>query len=269
MDDIDLLSRWNSFVAIGDSFTEGMSDPNTADTTGSDMMIGWADRFAQELSQRRINAGLDPLMYANLAIRGRKVDRIYSEQIQPALDMKPDLMSIVAGGNDFLRVGANVDAVAEKVEDMVRRARGIGADVLLINSFDAKDSPILSLTRPVAGIFNCHLFTIAQRYDCFLVNQWGLRSLRHVEAWADDHLHLTTLGHTIMADAVLDTLGLEPVHANYATHIPPDAQRYFTLPQTLTWMRDHVAPWVARHARGRSSGDGRPPKYPELFPVVP
>jgi hypothetical protein len=32
----------------------------------------------------------------------------------------------------------------------------------------------------------------------------------------------------------------------------------------LAWGRDHLLPWVWRHLRGRSSGDGRTAKLPEL-----
>ena len=99
---------WDSFVAIGDSFTEGMTD--TLDESSNDpIYIGWADRLAMELSQRRISDGKQPLKYANLAIRGRLIKQIYREQFAAALAMKPDLISIIAGGNDLIRPGCSPD----------------------------------------------------------------------------------------------------------------------------------------------------------------
>jgi len=50
----------SSFVAIGDSFTEGLHDPDPAGG-----YLGWADRVAGTLSERRSG-----FRYANLAIRG-------------------------------------------------------------------------------------------------------------------------------------------------------------------------------------------------------
>jgi hypothetical protein len=35
------------------------------------------------------------------------------------------------------------------------------------------------------------------------------------------------------------------------------------------WARLHAAPWVGRRIRGRSSGDGIPPKRPQLLPFSP
>ena len=34
------------------------------------------------------------------------------------------------------------------------------------------------------------------------------------------------------------------------------------------WARAHAAPWVGRRIRGRSSGDGIPPKRPRLLPLA-
>jgi hypothetical protein len=39
--------------------------------------------------------------------------------------------------------------------------------------------------------------------------------------------------------------------------------------QDAYWARVHAAPWLARQVRGVSSGDGIPPKCPELMPMSP
>ena len=95
-----------TFVALGDSFTEGLDDPR-ADQAG---YLGWADRFAQML------AGQQPgLRYANLAVRGKRLGQVADEQVPQAIAMAPDLVSLAAGGNDLLglpvrsrRAGADV-----------------------------------------------------------------------------------------------------------------------------------------------------------------
>jgi hypothetical protein len=35
------------------------------------------------------------------------------------------------------------------------------------------------------------------------------------------------------------------------------------------WAREHAAPWVGRRLRGASTGDGVPPKRPDLLPLLP
>ena len=84
-----------SFVAVGDSFTEGLDDPR-ADQAG---YLGWADRFAQTLAAEQPG-----LRYANLAVRGKLLGQVAAEQVPRAIAMAPDLVSLAAGGNDMLRL---------------------------------------------------------------------------------------------------------------------------------------------------------------------
>src|SRR6187200_2440122 len=51
---------WSRYVALGDSFTAGVGDPEPLSPGG---MRGWADRIAEELGEGRGEFG-----YANLAI---------------------------------------------------------------------------------------------------------------------------------------------------------------------------------------------------------
>src|SRR5688500_16257756 len=96
---------WQSFVAMGDSFTEGMGDAYPDGT-----YRGWADLVAARLA---IEAGPD-FGYANLAIRGRLLNAVITEQLEPTLAMKPDLVSFAAGGNDVLRRRADPEALVER-----------------------------------------------------------------------------------------------------------------------------------------------------------
>src|SRR3954452_2850975 len=104
--DANDIPRWSRYVAIGDSFSEGLwDDPDGREAP----QRGWADLLASHLSQRRTAAGESPLLYANLAIRGRLLKSILVEQVPAALSLKPDLVSLVGGGNDILRPTADVD----------------------------------------------------------------------------------------------------------------------------------------------------------------
>lgn len=119
---------YQRFVALGDSFTEGVGDPDPQRPNG---VRGWADRVAETMAQH------DPdFTYANLAIRGRKLPQIIEEQIEPAIAMKPDLITIHGGGNDILRPRIDVDALARSYDDAIARLRTTGAHVVMFTVFD-------------------------------------------------------------------------------------------------------------------------------------
>src|ERR1051325_10266666 len=106
---------WSRYVAIGDSFTEGIGDPEPGSPGGH---RGWADRVAEVLAART-----DDFAYANLAIRGRLLQQILDEQVDAALQLKPDLISVSAGGNDIIRPGTDPDDIADRFEAMIVRLR--------------------------------------------------------------------------------------------------------------------------------------------------
>ena len=101
-----MSSTWHRYVAIGDSFTEGYGDPDPGSPGG---LRGWADRTAEVLAPR-----VDDFGYANLAVRGRLLGRIVDEQIEPAVALRPDLITVSAGGNDVIRPGTDPDEVDRK-----------------------------------------------------------------------------------------------------------------------------------------------------------
>lgn len=261
-----VVPPWDSFVAIGDSFTEGMTDA-LEDGSDDPLYVGWADRLAMEISRRRIAAGQEPLKYANLAIRGKLIGQVNREQLDAAIMMKPALMSIIAGGNDMIRPGSSADKVTTLLEEMVVKVRAHGIEVLLCAHYAPRHSPVLELTRPTVAIFNSNLWSIARRHGCYVMDQWGLRSLNDTAIWAPDRLHLTGEGHQIMMNAALEALGQPIVDADYQTPAPAGKDR-FAASENIAWVKDHLWPWVTRHSRGRSSGDGRSPKYPQLVPVT-
>jgi lysophospholipase L1-like esterase len=251
--------RWTRYIAMGDSFTEGLWDPYP---DAPDVQRGWADNLAAALSARRIAAGEDPLEYANLAIRGRKLRPIVAEQLGTTLDAKPDLVSLVAGGNDILRATADIDTISGALEDAVVQLRASGADVLMGTGFKA--GAALSWTNGRVGVFNANVWTIARRHGARVVDLWGMRSLADLRVWSSDRIHLTPEGHQRVANAALVALGLEPDDDAYDVPLdaaPPAAFRE-TARANAAWMRQHVGPWVKRRLTGTSSGDGRSAKWP-------
>lgn len=250
------MTRYRSFVALGDSFTEGLNDP------GDDGAFrGWADRVAERL------AADDPdFRYANLAVRGKLIDQIVAEQLPVAVELAPDLVSLCAGGNDLLRPGADPDRMAKKLAGAVRDLRATGAEVLLFTGVDPRDTPLMRRLRGRFAVFYLHVRSIADLYGCRVVDQWSMQGLRDWQAWSEDRLHMNADGHRLVAARVLDVLGV-PYEETWRKEWPrrvvdPRVKRR----EDAQWIREHLVPWMTRRLRGRSSGDGLPPKRPELTP---
>lgn len=250
---------WNRYVAMGDSFTEGIGDPEPSSPGG---YRGWADRLAEELSR-----GHGDFKYANLAIRGRLMQPILDEQLEPALALKPDLISISAGANDLIRPGSDPDALAERLDAAVGRMAGAGATVLLFNGPDIRDTPVLGMVRGRVAIYNENLRTIASRHDAVVADMWSMRQLKDPQMWAGDRLHFSPLGHHSIAIAALNALNVpHDLLPRLPKPLPPQKWQA-ARSEDLVWAREFLFPWVLRRLRHQSSGDGISPKRPTPGPV--
>jgi lysophospholipase L1-like esterase len=258
-----------SFVAIGDSFTEGLND---AGPGGG--FRGWADRAAGLLA-----AEYPGLRYANLAVRGKLLRQIVAEQVPAAAAMSPGLISVAGGGNDLLRPGADPDTLAELLDVAVARLQGSGARVLMFTGFDPATVPVIRLLRGRIAAFNMHLRAIADARGCYLVDLWSMRFLRSPSAWSPDRLHLTAQSHQRIALRACEVLGV-PVTEDWRDPLDPDlplapvpamarAAWVAARREDARWAREYLAPWVNRRLHGTSSGDGRTAKRPSLEEMLP
>jgi lysophospholipase L1-like esterase len=255
------LSQITSYVALGDSFTEGLNDPGP---DGS--FAGWADRLARILAERRprTDSGHCDLRYANLAVRGRLLNQIATEQVPQIEQMRPDLVSLCAGGNDILRPGSDPDDVAERFEQAVTALVPHAGRILIFTGFDTRDTPVLKHLRGKIATYNAHLRAIADRHDLAVADVWALRSVRDRRAWSEDRLHLSPEGHQRVALLAARALGL-PADDPEAPWPPAVAHTAAELRrENLQWAREYLLPWVGRRLRGESSGDQVEPKRPEL-----
>lgn len=247
------------FVALGDSFTEGVGDPEPGLPNG---VRGWADRVAAVLAERE-----PVLTYANLAIRGRKLRPILAEQIEPALAMQPDLVTLYAGANDVLRPRVDIDALVGAYDDAVARLAAGGARIVLFTAYDPGTHPVFGALRGRFATYNELVREVAERHDATLVDFWRLREYRDDRMWDLDRMHMAAPGHQRMAIAVLDTIGvphdLQPLPLVDRPVLSDRERRQ----ANLRWAREHAGPWIKRRLTGTSSGDALSPRRPVLAPV--
>jgi lysophospholipase L1-like esterase len=249
-----------SYVALGDSFTEGLDDPSPM---GTGRFRGWADRVAEEFAARE-----PAFRYANLAVRGRKIEAIVTEQVPSAIVQAPELVSLAGGTNDVLRPRVDLDRVARTFEDAVRRLRENGSQVVLFQSVDpTARSRLIGRTLGRIKALTTMVEEVSDRHQCVLVRLWGAAVFSHPQAWSVDRLHLSPDGHARVAGAVLEALGFGD-HAwadDFGAYSVQTRRERLTA--DLHWARLYLGPWVGRRLRGVSSGDAVTPKYPELVPV--
>lgn len=251
---------WRRYVAIGDSFTEGIGDPEPESPDGH---RGWADRVAEVLSQQ-----VDDFAYANLAVRGKLIKHIVQEQVEPALALSPDLITFSAGGNDVIRPGTDPDVVGQLFEDAVARLGRDGASLVVFTGIDTHFSPVFRGFRGKIAIYNENIRAIAEKYDCIVADMWALKEIQDARFFTDDRLHPNPLGYHEVARMVLRALNvpndLEPMQPDT---LPPRTWRA-ARGNDLVWARTHFVPWVLRRLRHQSSGDEVTAKRPEPLPVV-
>lgn len=258
-----------SFLALGDSFTEGMEDELGPDGRH----LGWADRVAAALALEQ-----PELVYGNLAIRGRLLDQVLDEQLPVALDLRPDLVSFHAGPNDVLRPGMDLAGLATRYDEAVAQLTAVGSTVVLFTAIERAGGTSRFADRLASrfGAFNAEVRTTAARHGAVLVDVARQRAFHDRRLWHEDRLHLAPAGHVRVAAAVLEALGVtDPDRLGgevgwwrqhlLATRRPPVHRR---LAADLRWAIRYLAPWIGRRLRGVSSGDGVSAKRPELTRLV-
>jgi lysophospholipase L1-like esterase len=252
------VTDFQRYAAIGDSWTEGVGDPDPSRPNG---LRGWADRVAEVLATRSDDFG-----YANFAIRGHRIHEIIGQQLDPALALNPDLLTFQGAGNDILRTRVDLDTLVGDIEAAVGRANAAGATVVLFTHGSAASGPFAALRGRIA-IFNELIREVVDTHDAVLVDNWRIREARDIRLWDTDRVHLSPLGHHRAALEVLDALAVPHEHPAFAL---PDAEavsRRARLRTDVEWTRTFVGPWIYRRVTGRSSGDGVLPKRPELAPI--
>ena len=262
------MVQFQSFAALGDSFTEGVGDLRA---DGS--CRGWADRFAEQLAARRPG-----LRYANLAIRGKLLSEVLDEQVPAVTAMAPDLVSLAAGGNDLLRPRTDPDDLAVTFEIAVGRLKAAGAKVAVFTGFDPKAFPVLRLIRGKSAVLTMHIREIAARHGCLLVDLWMMRILTDGRLWTPDRLHLTPDGHRRVALLACEAAGIAP-GADWRSPLVAETTGSGRAAAAAAWLSarwddvewvcEHAAPYLSRRLHGVSSGDGLIAKRPELVVLEP
>ncbi len=244
------------YVAIGDSFTEGVGDDRP---DGS--VRGWADRVAEGLAA---STG-EPVEYANLAIRGRKLGPIVDEQLAPALALEPTFLTFNGGGNDIMRRHVDIPRIVQLSRTVAQRCLDSGADLVMLAGPDpTAHIPMGHVVHRRGEQLTVEITAIADEFGIPFVDMWHDLEIRRPGYWVADRIHLNPAGHERVARRVLSALGHPQAETPAALQ---DPRR--TLSDNLVFYKEHVGPWVRRRIQGRSSGDHRSAKYAAYVTMSP
>ncbi|MCS5714685.1 SGNH/GDSL hydrolase family protein [Herbiconiux sp. CPCC 205716] len=246
------------FVALGDSFSEGVGDDSGRS------FAGWTGRLATGLAETLTSE----MQYANLAIRGRLFEDVVEEQLPAALGLNPvpTLITFCAGGNNLLRPRFRPEIMIAKLEAAADLIAASGAELVLVSPADPSARlPMGRLIHHRGDIWATALAEFARRRALLFVDVSHDSRLRHERFWAPDRLHMNANGHQWVADLVLHALMNRPRPAADRV-VQPTARSVST---ELAYFRSFVAPWMMRRLTGRSSGDGRLPSHPVWVRVSP
>ncbi|MFC4224705.1 SGNH/GDSL hydrolase family protein [Lysinibacter cavernae] len=252
------------YVALGDSFTEGVGDDLPGGAYPGDRVRGWADLVAEGLAR----SSTDPVYYANFAIRGRLLGPIIAEQLPPALALAPTIVTFNGGGNDILRPKANLAHLVAQVADVVHQVKQTGSQLVLLSGGNpTKGLPLRGAIEKKGDALNDAVRALAAKNALPFADNWTDHELAGSQYWALDRLHLNEIGHHRVAARVLAAMGVE-APSDWVTRAPAPRAKPGAR-ENAKYYREHVMPWVQRRLTGRSSGDGRVAKYHEWTLISP
>ena len=255
--------NFRNFIVLGDSFSEGMTDIQI-----NGKYKGWADRVADVMSTQ-----VDGFRYANLAVRGKLIHQVVSDQVPVALELisADTLVSFHAGANDVIRPKyfpeITLPEYAKAVRDLAAELNKYGARLML---FTVQESAASNTRTGVIWNqrfkdFNKQVRELAYETGAILNEANDGRYPNDIRFLAFDRLHLNPEGHHRVAQGVLENLNL-PFDESYKIPLPPAKKENPVKKKIVNalWIMTFVLPWLYRRLRGKSSGDGREAKYPTL-----
>lgn len=186
---------WQHFVALGDSLTAGVGDPVEGIETR-----GWADRFAEALR---------PVQYTNLAQRGATTSDILATQVEPALALKPDIVSLLAGGNDMLQPDWNPDQTRANLRAILLPFAERGVSLLtftmgdIFPAFPPEQQIYFRRTQALLHRVNNLMREVSREVGAILVDLQNAPEVADLAIVSTDMVHPNMLGYQRIAQLAI------------------------------------------------------------------
>ncbi len=184
----------SSYAAIGDSFTAGRDSIDAE---------RWADLLADGM--RRVNP---QLRYENLAVDGATSAEVLEHQVEPALALEPDFITVICGANDvLLATRPDVAGYAKSIDAILSRLREGAPGAAMVTAtapegwhfMDLRprtEARLIEATRELNEVTSA----AAERYDVLCLPVAGHPALRDPATFSADGLHPSSAGHRMVAE---------------------------------------------------------------------
>jgi lysophospholipase L1-like esterase len=240
-----------TFVALGDSITLGIGDPVRLEPAPGDRRRGKGKRGWRGWAALLADGLVDPDLHI-LAGNGALWANVERDQLPAALQLRPDIASVVIGINDTLRPNFDTDRIANSAAHTLGALRACGAEVLTMRLPDPGKMlgmPGL-LARPLARRahqINEVMDGLAERFGTLHFDAATDEEAYDPRMWAVDRLHPSERGHRLIArrfHALLADAGVTLAEAPGAepTNQPP------TKAEQFAWMATKGTAWVAKRS---------------------
>lgn len=190
---------WRRFVALGDSITEGIGDSVEGYPDG-----GWVPMVGEAL--RTVRPDFE---YVNLGQRYLTTAEIRSTQLERAIELQPDLVTVVAGGNDMLKEHFDPQITEDEFDAMVVALLDTGATVMTFTMFNiftagVMTQQVIDMLAPRFDKLNDTVLRVAKRRGLPVVELTPLPASSDPGIYSKDLQHANMRGHAIAADAILN-----------------------------------------------------------------
>lgn len=259
-DELVIGKPYRSYVAIGDSLSEGLGDFTFKNSRHYN---GWTDRLAGIMAQEASDLGYE-FHFANLAIRGSKLHKIIDQQLPQALRLQPDLVTVMAGSNDIMSNPRSLPQLRDSLRDGIQQLLAAGCDVMLANTINPIHLKLFKPMRQKAQLFSTLIETVADEFEIPMLDVFGITDFENLGYWAEDMVHFSGQGHIRIANDAAALLDLKYRFVN--PELTPVSRG---IVETTRWIARDVIPFFDRKLKGVTSGDGMQPKHSVLSPFAP
>ena len=254
---------YSSYIAIGDSLSEGLGDFTFHKTRRYN---GWTDRLAGLMAKEAFENSQE-FKYANFALRGSKLEVIMDRQLNQAIKLNPDLVTVMAGSNDLMSSPEKLPRLRDSYRAGVERLAENGIDVILVNTINPLHLRVFKPLRYRAERMSELIGDVANEYSLPVVDLFGIESFADLCYWAEDMVHFSGHGHIKLANEAAELLQLKYRFKEAEAHERSTPAR--DVVNTIRWIHKDVIPFTKRKIKGVTSGDGMNPKSNKLEPFMP